>query len=101
LAAGTVEVGDVVGTLDEALSLVGTEVGRVVAEVAVVGEAGSAGWIDVDAADARRRAANFIRLETRLAGELFLGSLGETFSGLLSIVFEGDAKLGVDQIILL
>jgi hypothetical protein len=67
LAAGTVEVGDVVENLDEAFSLVGTEVGRVVAEVAVVGEAGSAGWIDVDAADTRRRAANFIRLETRVS----------------------------------
>jgi hypothetical protein len=30
-----------------------------------------------------------------------LGSLGETLSGLLSIVLEGNAKLGVDQIILL
>jgi hypothetical protein len=80
---------------------VGTEVGSVVAEVAVVVEAGSAGWIDIDAADTRRRAANFIRLETRLSGELFLGSLGETLSGLLSIVFEGKANLGVDPIILL
>jgi hypothetical protein len=30
-----------------------------------------------------------------------LGSLGETLSGLSSIVLEGNAKLGVDQIILL
>ena len=48
-------------------------VGRVVAEVAVVGEAKSEGWTDEDTADARRMAANFLCLETRLVGELFLG----------------------------
>ena len=34
----------------------------------------------------RRMAANFMRSETRLIGELFLGSLEGTLSGLLSIV---------------
>ena len=62
------------------LKPVGRMVGRLVAEVAVDGEAKSEGWTDEDTADARRMAANFMRLETRLVGELFLGSLEETLS---------------------
>ena len=59
---------------------------RLVAEVAVVGQAKSESWKDEDTTDARRMMANFMRFETRLLGELFLGSLEETLSGLLSIV---------------
>ena len=86
LAAVIVGVSITIGTADEAENTVGRMVGRLVTEIAVVGEAKSEGWTDEDTADARRMAANFMRLETRLVGELFLGSLEETLSGLLSIV---------------
>jgi hypothetical protein len=45
----------------------------------------SAGWVDVDAAEVRRRtAANFILLETRFDGEML-----ESLFGLLPIIQVG------------
>jgi hypothetical protein len=78
------EVADVVGVVDEATPAVGTTVEGPVAGLLIVGVRLSAGWVDtVDAVvgEVRRNAANFIRLETRLVGEVL-----DSFSGSLSMM---------------
>jgi hypothetical protein len=52
-----------------------------VAELLVVGGLLSVGLVEVAAAEVRRIAANFIRLETRLVGEVL-----DSFSGLLPML---------------
>jgi hypothetical protein len=79
------EVADVVGVVDEATPAVGTTVEGPVARLLIVEVRLSAGWVDtVDAVVGevrRKNAANFMRLETRLVGEVL-----DSFSGSLSMV---------------
>jgi hypothetical protein len=75
------EVADVVGEVDEATPAVGTTVEGPVAGLLIVGVRLSAGWVDEVVGEVRRNAANFIRLATRLVGEVL-----DSFTGSLSMV---------------
>jgi hypothetical protein len=86
------EVTDVVGVVDEATPAVGTTAEGPVARFPVVGVRLSAGWVDEVVSEVRRNAANFIRLETRLVGDV-LDSYSGSLSMLEVLILEKD-KLG-------
>jgi hypothetical protein len=80
LAAVIVGVSITIGTADEAEITVGRMVGRLVAEVAVVGEAMSEGWTDEDTADAPYggqfhafRNTSYRRVVSRIIGRNVVG----------------------------
>ena len=66
---------------DEAEPALGTAVEEPVAETLDAGLSESTDWVSIGASNARRRAANFVRLEIRLFGEVL-----DSFSEFLTIL---------------